>query len=280
MRILVTGRGSSGSWKIRGEQLGRAIGADVRPRTLEVAGYDLVVVVKRIDYALACTLNERGITWVWDILDSFPQRPGERLDEAQARSWLKTQLDKFKPTAVVWPNARMMKDAAFKGQQIVLYHHARPGVFSNPIRKNITAIGYEGAVRYLEEYQKFFEQLCAKHGWSFVTAPATLADVDVVVAFRGKAWNGYAQKRWKSNVKLANAQASGTPFVGSDEDGYLETQSGGEIFCKSQDQIEEALDGLRDQSVRLTKAEMMRPHAPLLPAIADEYKQWLTQLKS
>lgn len=280
MRILVTGRGSSGSFKIRGEQLGRAIGAEIRPRTLEVKGYDLVIVVKRVDYALACLLNERKITWVWDVLDSFPQRPGEKLSEAQAKMWLKTQLDKFKPTAVVWPNARMMKDGDFKGPQMVLYHHARPGVFSNPIRPKIESIGYEGATRYLDEYEGFFVKACAKRGWFFVTAPAALADVDVVVAFRGKDWNGYAQRRWKSNVKLANAQASGTPFVGADEDGYLETQSGGEVFCTSQDQVEEALDSLRDHSVRLANAEKMRQRAPLLPAIADEYKQWLTQLKS
>ena len=40
MKILMTGTGNSGSWRIRGEQLGAAIGADVIPRATEVNGYE------------------------------------------------------------------------------------------------------------------------------------------------------------------------------------------------------------------------------------------------
>ena len=48
-RILITGTGTSGSWKIRGEQLGAAIGAEIMPRAAlaNCRRADVVVLVKR-----------------------------------------------------------------------------------------------------------------------------------------------------------------------------------------------------------------------------------------
>lgn len=44
--MIFTGRGSSGSWQIRGVQLGVAVGATVIPKATNVKGQQVVVVKK------------------------------------------------------------------------------------------------------------------------------------------------------------------------------------------------------------------------------------------
>ena len=82
-RILVTGGGTSGSWKIRGEQLGEAICADVLPRAgfADCSAAELIVVVKRAPPELLDTVRRSGRPWVWDVVDAWPQRPGQPLLE-------------------------------------------------------------------------------------------------------------------------------------------------------------------------------------------------------
>ena len=43
MKILITGRGTSGSWKIRGEQLGQAIGATVAEQRVHVHDFHATI---------------------------------------------------------------------------------------------------------------------------------------------------------------------------------------------------------------------------------------------
>ena len=214
MKILITGRGSSGSFQIRGVQIGRALGAVVKPMaTLEdCKAADVIIAVKRVPGELLHNIRKSGRPWVYDIVDAYPQPACGAWTPAQARRWLRTWLAGLEPHAVIWPTAQMRDDACWLRGAVINHHH-RPDIVRNPIRPHIQAIGYEGAEAYLAEWAKPLERACMAIGAEFVVNPKDLAELDIVVALRGRDYNGYAQEKWKSNVKLANAQGSGTPII-------------------------------------------------------------------
>ena len=216
MKLLFTGKGGAGSWTVRGEQLGGALGAVVKPNATQrdIAAADLVVVVKRTPEPLLAALRAAGRPWVLDVVDFYPQPQAAVWPRADAIAWVRRRIAELAPTAVIWPNERMAEDCgAEKWPGAVLYHHHRPGIRRNPIREQVRTVGYEGAPAYLAEWRPILEEECTRRGWRFVVNPEQLADLDIVVAFRGGVWDGYAPAHWKSNVKLANAHGSGTPTV-------------------------------------------------------------------
>ena len=91
---------------------------------------------------------------------------------------------------------------------------------------------------------------CQSRGWGFLINPPSLSSVDVVVCFRDTEHNGYVQQHYKSNVKLANAHGSGTPFVGPRECGYTETATGQEQWVYSLGDLGKAFDALECQAKR------------------------------
>ena len=103
--------------------------------------------------------------------------------------------------------------------------------------------------------------------------PAELSDVDILVALRDEA--GYAPRRWKSGVKLANAQGSGTPIVCCREAGYMECATGGEQWADTPQQLAHAFDVLAPVEARRNASAKLLAAAPHLPAIAETYHQWL-----
>jgi hypothetical protein len=256
--LLITGRGTSGSWLIRGVQLGNAIGATVIPNALDVAGYPLAVVVKRPGDVLD-RLHAAGVPIIWDIVDSYPQPVGNDWSRAECIAWLHQQLKKIRPVGVV-AATQAMASLDFGVPVLALPHHHRPNIAINPIRERVVTVGYEGGENYIAR------------GWLFVTNPARLADVDIVLALRDQ--SGYAPRYLKSNVKLANAQGSGTPIICNKEAGYLETASGGEVFIDD-DQLPQAFDMLADQSVRKELSGKLRQGAITLESVAATYKAWL-----
>lgn len=250
MKLLVTGRGTSGSWKIRGEQLGAALGATVKQGVTEsdCRGADVVYVVKRVNDRLLTALRRAGRPWVYDILDAYPQPLCSGWSRDEAIEWVHRQLRRMEPSAVVWPNARMREDCDTGLPGMVLRHHHRPGIAVNPARPRVQVVGYEGATAYLGQWRAVIEQECARRGWRFVANPDRLADLDIVLAVRDGA--GYAQIHWKSNVKLANAHGSGTPFVGERECGYLEAASGAEYWAEDRASLVMSFDWLASQATR------------------------------
>lgn len=282
MRILVTGKGGhTGSWQIRGEQLGRAIGATVAPIASErdIAEHDLVVGVKRVPLEVALAARSARKPFVWDVVDAWPQPAGNAWQRDEARRWIRRELERLQPDAVVWPTQTMATDAGDKERpQLVLPHHARPGRGRNPIRDVVRRVGYEGREQYLGDWRGTLEAQCHDRGWSFVVNPAELADVDVVVAFRGREWDGYAPRHWKSNVKLANAQATGTPFIGAHESGYLETQTGGEYWASSPRTLAMAFEWLTSQENRSGAAQRLLRADVGIESIAQRYRAWLEAL--
>lgn len=254
MKILVTGKGGAGSWAIRGTQLGSALGATVKPFATQqdFADCDITVVVKRTPPVLLDALVRSGKPWVYDIVDCYPQPQCSGWNKATCISWVRSRLDELGPHGVIWPTHRMRIDCDPEGEfpSIVLPHHHRPEIERNPIREHVKFVGYEGNPKYLSSWHTALDRECQHRGWTFVVNPERLSDVDIVVAFRAGEWNGYAQKHWKSNVKAANAHASGTPFIGQMESGYLETATGCEYWAETPKELSVSFDWLESQSTR------------------------------
>lgn len=280
MKVLFTGRGTSGSWAIRGVQVGAQLGAAVKPMaTLEdCRAADVIVAVKRVPAQLLENIRASGKPWVYDIVDAFPQPLSSTWSRTQCLGWLNETISTLKPTSVIWPTERMQDD--FGGGWSVIYHHHRPGLAINPIRESIQVIGYEGSEKFLEGWMPAIDAECHRLGARFEINPARLADVDVVLALRGPRWNGYAQQAWKSNVKLANAHASGTPFIGMPEAGYEETRTGAEYWVKTPEQLTLALKWLEAQSAREEIASRFLSATFPVARIAKDYQAMLCALKS
>lgn len=279
MNIVVCGNGKSGSWKIRGEQLGQAIGATVDHSPKSIAGYDKMIVVKRPGEYLTRARKAR-LPVVYDIVDAWQSVLPGNSTRAQCIRWLAQQIDVMQPSAVVAATKVMADDLkqVTDVPVLALPHHARPDQPINTIRPEIRAVGYEGSEKYLGWWDGFMDAECAKRGWKWVKNPATLAELDVVVAMRDVV--GYAPMHWKSNVKLANAQATGTPCVVNGEQGYRETMAGPELRAESADEMVDALDRLVEwgQDGRRAMAKTMRAGAPMLEDVAGDYKRWLGAL--
>jgi len=241
----MAGSGRSGSWVIRGQQLAEAIGADVCTNGA-VGAADMVIGVKRVADSLASAARGR---LVWDVVDAYPQPRGNEWGESECKSWLVGEVRRIRPKAVIAATQRMAQDCKGLGIPVLyLPHHHRPGIARNPIRERIEVVGYEGGENYIGRWRAVIEEECARIGARFVINPSRLADVDVVLALRDS--HGYAPRNWKSNVKLANAHGSGTPWIGCREAGYIETAAGTEYWADTPSELRVALNWLSDQSAR------------------------------
>lgn len=271
--ILVTGAGRSGSWQVRGEQLGRAIGAVVKPLAdlADCRGADLVVIVKRPPAATLDAVRRSGMPWVWDVVDAWPQGHHPDMDERQAKRWLRAQLEALQPTAVVWPTWRMQDDARWEGPQIALPHHGWPKYHRREVSDTIRAVGYEGG-NYLGRWRQVLEQECALRGWQFVVN-GDMQQVDVGVALRDG--GGYPAAHWKSNCKLANLQHLGIPAICSPECGYMETQCGSELWASCAAELAAAFRELENDKRRRELAAAARPIP--LDQVAKTYRGWLDE---
>lgn len=286
MKILVTGRGGAASWQIRGEQIGRELEATVKPNATvhDMRAHDVVLVVKRVPTAMRADLRRSGRPWVYDIVDAYPQRSAAMLTRANAMRWLANELLELRPTSVIWPNLKMREDfnsnigaLRFIDGGHVIYHHARPGrIEVNPIREIFQTLAYEGSERYLEDWLRTILVECERRGLQFVVNPPTLASADAVIAVRGGQWLSYASRNWKSNVKLANAHATGTPFIGPREAGYLETASGAEYWADTPAEFKIALDWLVGQQGRRSVQDKFLPCRITLQTAAGQVREALT----
>lgn len=277
MKILVTGRGTSGSWAIRGQQLGAAIGATVQANASTIAGFDLCVVVKRAPSDLLHRIRAAKVPIVYDVVDSWPQPTGNEWARDECMSWLRQNVGGIKPVALVCATQAQATDCVEFGLPVLaLPHHARPHQQPNPIRERVSAVGYEGAEHYLGRWREWVQRECVKRKWRFVINPPSLSSIDIVVALR--AAHGYAARRWKSAVKLANAQGSGTPCIADSEASHLETASGGEVWADDPTELADALTELTPQSVRQAAALKLKARTLTLERIAEEYGSWLRRL--
>jgi len=274
VNVLVTGRGTSGSWQIRGEQLGRAIGAHVEPKALDVGGYDVAVVVKRAELDLLQRLRRMDVPLVYDVVDAWPQPYGNLWDRDACMAWLRSQVKFMRPAAIVAATKVMADDCAEFGLPVLaLPHHGWEAQGSCVIGAQVRRVGYQGGAQYLGRWAHFLRSECARRGWEWCGEAQSVAGLDIVVAVRDA--QGYATQHWKSNVKLANAQICGTPFIGNREAGYLETAAGGELWADSEAEMGEALDALAPQAARVQAGAALTAGAPRLASVAARYRAWL-----
>ena len=277
-KILVTSRSGSGSWAIRGEQLGAAIGATVERNASKIKGHDVVVLVKRPKPDLLHRIQSVGVPIVWDIVDAWPQPEGNSWGRETCLKWLREEVQAIKPVGIVAATQVMAADCAEFGVPVLaLPHHARPNQMPNPIRLRVQTVGYEGSVNYLGAWNETLQVESVMRGWRFIVNPAHLADLDIVVAMRSH--KGYAAQHWKSNVKLANAQGTGTPCVANRERGYVETAKGGIQWADTRDELSAAFDSLTDVHVRRAVSADLRAGEITLKKTATVYRTWLGQLK-
>lgn len=263
MKILVTGNGKSGSWRIRGEQLGAAIGATVWPNACvpDIRRHDLTVCVKRVADGI---LANPGRRWVWDIVDAWPQPHGNNWSRDQAVSWLRDVIRRNRPYAMVFPTTQMQQDSGFDGPSLVLPHHAWPKYQRQHVAEKVTAIGYEGAEHYLGRWRPILEAECNARGWEFIVN-GDLTRCQIGIALRD--CTGYAPYAWKSNVKLANFQALGIPAIVSPQVSYREF-GGRFLEVESKEHLSSCLSALAGGV----------GGGPLPPQLADAartYKEWL-----
>jgi len=277
VRVLVTGRGTGGSWTIRGQQLGEALGATIDPNANSVKGFDLAIVVKRPRADLLERLRHRGTPIVWDMVDFWPQPEGNNWERDVLMGWLRDEVNRVQPAALVAATKAMAKDCVeFNVPVLYLPHHARPDQLRNPIRKLVQAVGYEGGPQYVAKWGPVLEEQCRRRGWRFVINPSSLDTLDIVVAVRDQ--KGYAPRNWKSNVKLANAQSTGTPCVLAREQGYLEAACGAEEWADTVEELNDAFDKLLEQNTRQIVQRHLISAAPTIEGMATRYQAWLRQL--
>ncbi len=181
---------------------------------------------------------------------------------------LANHLQAIKPTLTICATEAMA--AACDG--VYLPHHSRPGLTSAPVREDVTTVAYEGNPSYLGRWHGWVADACAKRGWAFVMNPASLADADVVVAFRDGPWDGWICREWKSGVKVVNAIAAGRPLISQDCAAVRELQPIGEVI-ESPDQLSAALDKWTPRPVRQFVATKSAAKASLysLSAVAEGY---------
>ncbi len=243
MKILFTGKPNKGSWQIRAVQMAAGF-AHCIPHATEAQcrKFDFIVAVKRVPEEVIRSIRASGRPWAWDVVDAYPQPQCSAWGREEALTWLREKIRVLQPTAICWPNEKMKADAGVGGT--VIPHHARPGIACNPVRERIEFVGYEGCADYLGEWEPALHAAAQRIGAKFCSRAPSLAECDVVVAVRGGAADCYATRQWKSNVKLANAHASGTPFIGQPDPGYKETACGQEQWIEQPRELDLALEML------------------------------------
>lgn len=275
LNILFTGNGRSGSWQCRGVQLGGQVGTAKRNANhKDMKSYDAVVVVKRLNSQMLNEIRKSGKLWIWDVVDFYPQPTCGLWSKDEAVSWVRREIENAKPDGIIWPNQKMQDDVLMDG--VVIYHHARLAPV-NPIREHVKTVGYDGSIKFLGRWRGWIESECRRRGWYFVER-VPLDKMDIVVAFRDGENNGYVQQNWKSNVKLANAHATGTPFVGHPEEGYLETWTGKECWVSNKKSLADSFDFLGDVNIRRGISDIFLANTYTLESRANQLRRYVETL--
>jgi hypothetical protein len=278
VNILITGKGgTAGSWKIRAEQLGAALRANVKPMASvhDCAIADVIVVVKRTPAPLIDAIRHSGKPWVLDIVDGWPQ-PCD-WDESRSKAWLLEHLGALQPSGVIFGTERMAFDAGpFRSRSLVLPHHSwdRYVKTAPAVRDRVQVVGYEGSPDYLGRWRPILEQQCSARGWD-LQINGDMRHTDIGIALRDT--GGYPARWWKPGTKLSNLHALGIPALCSREAGYDSVKSGAELWIESEADVKAAFDMLADRHVRRALGSTMRQAMILIDEVARDYREWLSE---
>lgn len=210
MNVLMVGT-SKGSFRMRGIQIGAALGARVkrRPTDADWRWADVVVLVKHAGLEWAHQAHRFHVPIIWDVLDCWRQPEDNAWTVEQGKVFVAGLASRIKPTAMIAATQQMASDIG----GVYIPHHCRIGLRPTPPREQVTVVGYDGQKKYLGRWLDAVSAECARRGWRFVINPPNLPDVDILVAFRDGKWDGPLCRAWKSGVKHVNALCAGRPIV-------------------------------------------------------------------
>lgn len=277
MNVLIVGTGPAGSFLIRGEQLGRAIGArvTVAPTAADWAWAEVIVLVKRALEVYAPRAHETRRPVVWDALDFWRQPAENGLAAVDALALLRWLQQQYRPTLTIGATAAQATDAA----GVYLPHHTWADLVPTPARATVSVVAYQGSPRYLGRWAERLHAECTRRGWRFVLNPPDLAAADLLVALRDEPWDGWMCRRWKSGVKLVNAIAAGRPVLMQPSAAADEIAGPGSLLDTAAE-LPAALERWADLAAR-TEAVVTcqrRAQAYTLPVIAAQYRETLCRL--
>jgi hypothetical protein len=271
MNILLLGAGS-GSWTMRGQQLGAALDARVTstPTSADWRWADVAVLVKRFGLHYAKAAHYAGVPVVWDALDFWAQPAENSLSGEQAVVRLHDEIERVRPALTIGAT-QAMADACGGAY---LPHHSWKGL--EPIQARDTTalvVAYQGNRAYLGAWGDAIAASCQRRGWIAQLNPAEPWTADIVVAFRDAPWDGWMCRQWKSGVKLVNAIAAGRPVITQASAAAAELTPPGSIVTNVAE-LEAALDTWADLDARRRVVDACRALAPALrlPAVAERYR--------
>lgn len=250
-----------------------------RPTDEDLEWADLVCLVKKPDPWVIERARKMGKPCVFDIVDSWAQ-PGDGLkctNVSRARELFASAWQHINADGYIFPTRRMQEDlGTLVREKLTIYHHFWPQIQKNPIRDRVAFIGYEGA-DYLGEWHSRIERACSERGIKFVINPSNYTDLDIVILARGGLHGNFLSRCYKSNVKLANAYASGTPaLVHYEEMSAHDTDAGDVLFFTDQSgSFERQLDRLvNDHALRMHIHRKFLDAAPQfhITHIADQFE--------
>lgn len=269
MKVLIVGTGK-GSWTMRGEQLGAAIGARVtsEPTAADWVWADVAVLVKRAGRQFAGTARQYRVPVVWDALDFWRQPAENGLGEKAARQLLGAHLAEIRSALTIGATKRMAADAG----GTYLPHHSWANLAPQPARERVEVVAYEGNPTYLGGWWQRLADACKRRGWTFVVNPPDIRVVDIFATFRDGNWDGHMCREWKSGVKVVNAIAAGRPIIGQSCAAITELCPPSTIV-ESPEALDAALDAWTPCAARTAAVDVCRQLAPefTLSAVAQRY---------
>ncbi len=238
-RVLFVG-GDKGSWQIRGCQMAAALcnaRAVVDPERHDWEWADTVILVKRGIEKYGDLAKASGKTVIWDVLDCWRQPEGNQVSVADYATTVR-EVAKHCGVSTLIGATQAMADVI---GGVYIPHHARPKLRARPVREKVEVVAYEGTKKYLGRWLPALTDACQARGWRFVVNPDSLADADIVVAFRDGQWDGEICRQWKSGVKLVNALTAQRPVLNQESAAWWEIAPTGSVLIDASE-VEDALD--------------------------------------
>jgi hypothetical protein len=272
MRVLVVGSDGHGSFKVRGRQLGDAIGARVttHPNAQDWVWADVVVLVKHAATVWGIHAKRSKKPIVWDVLDIWRQPEDNQVSVERIRQKVFDVRDVVGIKTLIGATRAMADQLG----GVYLPHHSRPGLAPAPVREGAVTVAYEGQAKYLGSWRGQLEDACAELGMTFVVNPADIREADVIVALRGERWDGDVCRQWKSGVKVVNAVVAGRPMLGQMCAAWDEIVPVGAAMTSAEADLRHGLRAVSDVDVRRQAYQrgVERAAQFSLPAIARTYR--------
>lgn len=276
MNLLMIGSGK-GSWSMRGQQLGAALGARVTstPTDADWRWADRVVLVKNHGAKFAAEAHRVGVPIVWDVLDFWSQPRDNQADATRAVALFHAQARVIKPALVVCATEAMAQACG----GVYLPHHSWAGLAPTAARADVKVVAYEGNPLYLGGWAQRITEACKRRGWTFAINPPDLSQADLLVALRDGIWDGWICRQWKSGVKVVNAIAAGRPIITQETAAFRELNPVG-CAIDSPAELERRLDLMAVRDVRQLAADQPLARTLTLHQVAARYRLMLQTVEA